>query len=328
MNTPLLLITWRRPHTLRQVIDAIRPVAPTRLYVACDGPNPDRPGEAEKVEATRALIELAIDWPCAIERLYFGTNQGCRLGVSRAITWFFEQVEEGIILEDDCVPHPDFFIYCTNLLEYYRNDTRVWSICGSNFQSDKIASKATYYFSIHGDSWGWATWKRAWRHYSEAEQNWPVFRDSGCLSDIFLNIYEQAYWRFTLDRLFDEGKPSSWAYQWFLTSYMNNGLHIWPNCALIRNVGYGDDATHTKVSEFFMGQPFSPLSEIVHPLFILPNRCADEHLFMHRRGGGRLIKDWLRRKKYGFFYLFIISIRRIIGARKPWRLLKLFHQPS
>jgi len=108
-DTPLLLIAWRRPPTLRQVIDAIRPVAPTRLYVACDGPNPERPGEAKKVAATRAVIEQEIDWPCQIEKLYSDVNQGCRLGVSHAITWFFEQVEEGIILEDDYVPHPDFF---------------------------------------------------------------------------------------------------------------------------------------------------------------------------------------------------------------------------
>ena len=127
-DTPLLLIAWRRPHTLRQVIDAIRPVAPTRIFVACDGPNPERPGEAEKVAATRAVIEQEINWPCQIERLYSDVNQGCRLGVSRAISWFFEQVEEGIILEDDCVPHPDFFIYCANLLERYRHDEHIWCI--------------------------------------------------------------------------------------------------------------------------------------------------------------------------------------------------------
>ena len=130
--TPLLLIAWRRPHTLRQVIDAIRPVAPTRLFVACDGPNPDRPGEAEKVAATRQVIEQEIDWPCQIERLYSDVNQGCRLGVSRAISWFFEQVEEGIILEDDCVPHPDFFPYCASLLERYRHDLRVWESTARN----------------------------------------------------------------------------------------------------------------------------------------------------------------------------------------------------
>ena len=110
MDTPLLLIAWRRPHTLRQVIDAIRPVAPRRIFVACDGHNPERPGEAEKVAATRTVIEREIDWPCQIERLYTDVNQGSRLGVSRAITWFFEQVEEGIILEDDCVSHPNAYL--------------------------------------------------------------------------------------------------------------------------------------------------------------------------------------------------------------------------
>jgi hypothetical protein len=114
-STPILLITWRRPHTLRQVIDTIRPVAPTHMFVACDGPNPERLGEAEKVAATRAVIEQEIDWSCQIERLYSDVNQGCRLGVSRAITWFFEQVEEGIMLEDD-VHQPTVFPYCPTLL--------------------------------------------------------------------------------------------------------------------------------------------------------------------------------------------------------------------
>ena len=105
MDTPLLLLAWRRPSTLRKVIDAIRPVAPTRLFVACDGPNPERVGEVSKVAATRAVIESEIDWPCQIERLYSDVNYGCRRGVSRAITWFFENVDEGLILEDDCVSH-------------------------------------------------------------------------------------------------------------------------------------------------------------------------------------------------------------------------------
>jgi len=119
-NCPILLIAWRRPETLRQVIDAIRPLAPSRIFVACDGPNPERPGEAEKVFATRAVIEHEIDWPCQIERLYYDVNQGCRLGVSRAITWFFQQVGESIILEDDCVPHPDFFPYYATMPENFR----------------------------------------------------------------------------------------------------------------------------------------------------------------------------------------------------------------
>lgn len=286
MNTPILLIIWRRPHTLRQVIDAIRPVAPTRVFVACDGPNPARPGEAEKVAATRAVIENELDWPCQVERLYSDSNQGCRLGVSRAITWFFEQVEEGIILEDDCIPHPDFFRFCGLLLECYRSDTRVWSICGSNFQQGHCRGAASYYFSIHGDSWGWATWRRAWQHYSASEHQWPTFRDAGYLNDIFVIPEERHYWRQLLDRLFMQHEIDTWDFQWWLTSWINNGLHAWPNTPLVSNIGFDADGSHTFSDcpeVIYANQPLAGLSTITHPTFMLPSREADRYTFFHRR---------------------------------------------
>jgi hypothetical protein len=303
-DTPLLLIAWRRPHTLRQVIDAIRPVAPTRIFVACDGPSPERPGEAEKVAATRRVIEHEIDWPCQIERLYSDVNQGCRLGVSRAITWFFEQVEEGIILEDDCVPHPDFFPYCATLLERYRHDTRVWSICGSNFQLGNKRGEASYYFSIHGDSWGWASWQRAWKHYSEGELSWFSFRDTGRLDDVFPIPQEREYWLEILDRLFIEGLPSAWDYQWWLASWMNNGLHAWPNVCLVSNRGFDADGTHTFGDNDFASPALEELVDLVHPHFVIPCRAADEFAFLHRRSGLAMIK-------YGRLYPWILRIRQL-----------------
>lgn len=123
-------------------------------------PIPNRSGEDGKVAATRAVIETEIDWPCQIERLYSDVNQGCRLGVSRAMTCFFDQVEEGIILEDDCVPYPDFFTYCTTLLKHYRDDQRVWRISGNNFQKGQWRGDGSYYFSRYNHCWGWASWRR------------------------------------------------------------------------------------------------------------------------------------------------------------------------
>jgi len=154
-DPPLLLIAWRRPHTLRHVLTAIRSVAPAKIYIACDGPSSDRPGEAEKVAATRIVIDQEIDWPCQIIRRYSEKNQGCRLGVSNAISWFFDNEEEGIILEDDCVPHPDFFPCCSELLARYRDDERVWCISGSNFQDDQWRGVGSYYFSRYNHCWGW-----------------------------------------------------------------------------------------------------------------------------------------------------------------------------
>jgi hypothetical protein len=294
MDTPVLLLAWRRHHTLRQVIDAIRPVAPTRLFVACDGPNPERPGEAEKVTATRAVIESEIDWPCQIKRLYSDTNQGCRLGVSRAITWFFEQVEEGIILEDDCVPHPDFFSYCSTLLERYRHDTRVWCIAGNNFQDGQWRGDGSYYFSRYNHCWGWASWRRCWQHYDAELCQWPALRDSGLLGTIFEDPVERKYWSGIWQRLVDEGKPDTWDYQWTFTCLANGGLSALPNCNLVSNVGFGEDATHTTKKAI----PTSIAEGIDlsrHPSFLLRDSVADLYTFDEVFGG-----KWLQFPRSSF----------------------------
>lgn len=298
-STPILLLVWKRPQHTKRVIDAMRLISPQRIFVACDGPVGDSEIEAIKVKATRDLIEKEIDWPCEVHYKYSDVNQGCRLGVSSAITWFFEYCDEGIILEDDCVPHPDFFNYCTILLEKYRLDSRVFSICGSNFQQGNVRGEASYYFSIHGDSWGWATWKRAWKHYNLSQQYWPLFRDSTALEDVFPIAVEREYWKLILDELFINKKPDSWAYQWWLSCWMNGGLSAWPNVNLVTNSGFDSiDATHTTKKMDFSDIPVSGLGEINHPKFILPNRQADAYAFYHRRSGHWVI----RKQRLGYLY--------------------------
>ena len=277
-HVPILLIVWRRPHTLRQVIDAMRPVAPSRLYVACDGPNPERVDEVEKVAATRRVIEREIDWPCQIVRLYSDVNQGCRLGVSRAITWFFEQVEEGIILEDDCVPHPDFFPYCTTLLERYRHDTRVWCISGNNFQGGNWRGSGSYYFSRIPLIWGWATWRRCWEYYDANLSQFAALRDSGHLDSIFTDPLEREYWTGIWHRLRDTGKPNTWDYQWNYTVRTCSGLAIRPNVNLVENIGHGHiDATHT----LYRSQKLNPaftlnVESMALPPWIMINRLTEQ----------------------------------------------------
>ena len=284
MDTPLLLIAWRRPHTLKQVIDAIRPSSPTRVYVACAGPNPDRPGEAEKVAMTRALIEKEIDWPCQIERLYSNVNQGCRLGVSRAISWFFEHVEHGIILEDDCVPHPDFFLYCSTLLERYKYDTRIWCISGNNFQDGQWRGDGSYYFSRYNHCWGWASWRRCWQQYDANLITWPVLRDSGLLNTVFENPDERVYWSRIWQKLVATGKPDTWDYQWTFTCLINGGLTALPNRNLIRNVGFGEDATHTTDGEV-KTDVFEGIDPNRHPSLLLRDIEADAYTFNNSFGG-------------------------------------------
>lgn len=282
MDTPILLIAWRRPHSLKQVIDAIRPVEPSLVFVACDGPNPYRYAEAEKVARTRAIVDKEIDWPCQIERLYSDVNQGCRLGVIAAITWFFQHVDEGIILEDDCVPHPDFFSYCSTLLERYRHDSRVWCISGNNFQNGQWRGNGSYYFSHYTHIWGWASWRQCWQSYDAELSQWPSLRDSGMLNTIFDDPLERKYWSRIWQQLITTGEPDTWDYQWLFSCLSNGGLTALPNRNLVVNVGFGEDATHATHAN---NQPLlasKGLSHICHPTFVLRDKEADQYFFRNQ----------------------------------------------
>ena len=165
MNTPsVLFVIFRRPEATARVFEAIRRARPSRLFVAADGPRPGRQDEAELCRQTRAVVER-VDWPCQVVTRFQETNQGIKEGVTGAISWFFSQVDEGIILEDDCLPHPDFFPYCAALLKQYRDDERVFHVGGNNFQPKSRVMAESYYFSRYNHIWGWATWKRAWDRY-------------------------------------------------------------------------------------------------------------------------------------------------------------------
>lgn len=281
---PILLLVWRRPQALLQVINSLRPLGPLNLYVACDGPSTLIGEEADKVNSVRELIERQIDWSCNIRRFYSDYNQGCALGVSRAISWFFDQVEEGIILEDDCVAHPDFFIYCAELLDRYRYDTRVWSISGNNFQRGLWRGDGSYYFSRYSHCWGWATWKRCWQHYDHALIYLPTLQASGFLNLLFDDAIERKYWSNIWRNLADKNKPDSWAYRWTFACMINGGLTALPNSNLINNIGFGCDATHTKSKTCYSSQVTS-IIPLQHPTFVLREIDADRFTFYNHFGG-------------------------------------------
>ena len=242
-NTPILFLVFNRPDTTQQVFDVLRKIKPTKLFIAADGPRLDKEGEKEKCDAVRR-IATQIDWECQLVTLFRDINLGCGKAVSEAITWFFDQVEEGIILEDDCLPDNSFFIFCTLLLDQYRNDNRVMHIGGSNFQFGIKRGDGDYYFSIISHVWGWATWRSAWRKY---EFN---LNEANDISDDKFNVALNNNKKFITyyKNIFHEMRNSgidTWDYQWFYAIILNNGLTICPNTNLVKNIGFGKDATHT-----------------------------------------------------------------------------------
>jgi len=277
---PVLLIAWRRPSSTKLVLDEIRKAAPKHLYIACDGPSVERPGEQEKVLAVRNLVQQAVDWPCELKILFGDINQGCRVGVSSAISWFFEHEEEGIILEDDCVPHPEFFSYCEELLNRYRNDFRIWWISGTNARLDPTRSDKSYLVSRYGHCWGWATWRSRWAHYDRDLVSLTPFLETLGFKSLFSSRRQAQYWKRLLIHLRDHKYPDTWDYQWSYTCLVNGGLSVVPNSNLVSNIGFDLDATHTKISYGHVRTHSTEgIMPLRHPQFLLPDPVRDLETF-------------------------------------------------
>ncbi len=177
---PVAFLIFNRPELTRKVFATIAQAKPSKLLVVADGPRADVPDDREKCSEARAIIGR-IDWDCEVLTNYSSANMGCRARISTGLEWVFTNVEEAIILEDDCIPHPTFFRFCKELLTRYRDDQRVMMISGDNFQMGRNRTPYSYYFSRFFHCWGWATWRRAWRHYDIDMELWPSLRDGSWL---------------------------------------------------------------------------------------------------------------------------------------------------
>ena len=262
---PILLNVFNRPEETSQVLAILNDLKPGRLFVHCDGPRPNRSEDIENVTEVRRIIHDGVTWPCELKCLFEETNLGCGRGPATAMTWFFTHVEEGIVLEDDCCPHPDFFPYCQQLLDKYRNDERIGIISGTCFSkiTDHLVS---YRFSAYAGIWGWATWKRTWDlfdfNFQKSDDDFirkvKPFVKSRQATDYWLNI---------LHKCEKDGPGRSyWDYQLHLCLLYANKIHILPNKNLVTNIGFNQNATHT----FDQGSAFANKSTegilpLIHP---------------------------------------------------------------
>lgn len=282
LQTPVLFIVFNRPSTTRQVFDAIRKAKPRKLFIAADGPRENIPGELEKCLETRT-IATTIDWECDVTTLFREKNLGCGKGPANAITWFFSQVEEGIILEDDCLPSPDFFPFCSQLLEKYRFDSRVMQIGGNNLKQWTTGDEDySYFFSNHNYIWGWATWRRAWKLFHFNMEYYDIIKQKHYHDHYYKSFDEQAFSRYVFDETYaDLEQPTVWDFQWQYSRMLQGGLSIVPYRNLVINVGYGSDATHTSKAVDIL--PYLKLERtefpLRHPEFIMAHAERDEKIF-------------------------------------------------
>ncbi len=273
---PVLLIIFNRPDPVRKLIGSLSGIAPSRLYIAADGP---RPGvlKDEGLCAEARAIALDISWPCEVRTLFSDTNLGVDPAVERAIKWFFESETEGIILEDDCIPHHDFFRFVAEMLEKFRENERVMIISGDNFQDGALHGDGSYYFSRYASTWGWATWKRAWDLYDSRLSSFPEFVRAGKIGRILGSRKERHFWRKYFRKL-HAGIYHAWDAKWMFAIWDHDGVCIVPNKNLVSNVGTGPDATHTREERITL--PVQPLAwPLVHPDAVKLSPDADSYLF-------------------------------------------------
>ena len=296
-TAPVALIVFNRPSLTAQVFERVRAARPRRLLVVADGPRPTRPEDARLCEATRK-IATAPDWPCELLTNLSDVNLGCRRRLSSGLDWVFENCPEAIILEDDCVPCPSFFAFCTAMLEHFRDDARIMHVSGDNFQGGIRRGRGSYYFSRYSLSWGWASWRRAWRHYDVDLASWPLALWEHWLDSILDDPAEIDYWTDIFSRLF-RGEIDTWDYQWLFACWCQSGLSVLPNENLVTNIGAGPDATHFHGAHSTLGIPTRELTGLVHPPIVIRDREADRFTFQEHIGGRPAgeHQNWIQRAR-------------------------------
>ncbi len=278
---PILFLIFNRPDVTAQVLAAIRQARPAKLYIAADGPRPDKEGEVEKVARTRKLVLQGIDWSCEVQTLLRETNLGCRMAVSSAIDWFFEHEEEGIILEDDCLPDQSFFRFCAELLDYYRHDTRVMAISGDNFQHGQQRGKYSYYFSQIPHCWGWATWRRAWHMYHSAIEHFEEIMAEQAYREFTHYPPANTMWQKSFYKTFQQ-EIDTWDYLWTFANLVNHGLTVLPQSNLVENIGFSAEATHTTGKGKKLGIPAQVMTfPLRHPAYMCLHQEADMFSYTH-----------------------------------------------
>jgi len=279
-ETPILFLVFNRPDPTARVFEVIRARKPKRLFIAADGARDDKTGEAELVRQSRAIASN-VDWPCEVKTLFREENLGCGAAVSGAISWFFEQVEEGIILEDDCLPHPDFFPYCETLLARYRHEPTIATIAGTHFLPPELPHQRSHYVSKYFQMWGWATWRRVWQQYDFrldqlAESEWSALMDR-----VHPIRAEAGYWK-EIFKTLKTSTVDTWDFQMFFSCWRKGTNHVMPGRNLISNIGYGMDATHTNFTSPMANLETFPLTIGPEAVPLAPNPTVDNMIFYLR----------------------------------------------
>jgi hypothetical protein len=314
LDTPVLFMIFNRPDTTARVFEEIRKARPKYLFIAADGPRANQQGEIEKCEHARK-IAMQIDWPCQVKTLFRDKNMGCGLAPAENITWFFTHVEQGIILEDDCLPHPSFFRFCQELLSHYKDNIKVFQISGDNFQHGRIRGKGSYYFSKYTHICGWATWRNRWQYYDFSLEKAEEYKKTLLIERKCMQKSETAFWYRKLDMLSAGKRSDIWDYQWMFACWNMGGVSAVSNVNLISNIGFGSEATHTvNFNPQVANLPAYEIGVINHVQEVQEDKNADYYTFF--KSGAFFIPTINDKIRWKIRAMLPLSIRSLLSKAK------------
>jgi hypothetical protein len=297
LKTPVAFLVFNRPETTARVFAEIARAKPPILLVVADGPHTDVPGETERCAAARAIVEDGVNWSCDVRTSYAESNLGCRRRISSGLDWVFDAIEEAIVLEDDCLPHPTFFRFCEELLERYRHDQRIMSIAGINLQFGRKRTDYSYYFSRYFHCWGWASWRRAWRRFDVNMALWSEIDDGKWLHDLLRDPSAARYWT-GIFQAAAAGQIDTWDYPFLFAHWVQGALSIIPAVNLVSNIGFRADATHTQGPSRLADVPHGTMDfPLRHPPSMIRDSQADAYtseLFFSSPGLRRRVQAWMK----------------------------------
>lgn len=316
-SIPILLITFNRPEHTRRVLKPIIAAQPQDLYVFQDGARDGNENDLKKCAEVRHVVEeLTKDTEVVLHTNYFDKNLGCGPGPMTALNWFFSENDRGIIIEDDAVPHPDFFPYCEELLEKYNNDFDVRAIGSMNVDTQHWGDGSYYFSMMNRNLCAWATWKRAWQAFDIKMENVSRCKLRKALRHYGCGALQCEYWCDRLDEVHTDlcgGK--SWDMQFIMSIWMNKGKGIIPNVNLSSNIGTVGDATHAMgEGNIIDNVPSHPIMPLIHPSGTAVQYVADKQF--HFRYFEPNKKSW--KPLMTAYYLFNRRMKRLLGHKGPW----------
>ncbi len=302
-ETPILLITFNRPGHTAEVLAQIKKQMPRYLYIFQDGPRESVPEDVEKCNSVKELIKKEVNWDCELKTLYSLENMGCGFGPEKAITWFFDHVEEGIILEDDCFPAQSFFSFCSLMLNKYRYNEKIYMITGTNFLLKWKDHKYSHIITLMGNHTGWASWKRAWKSFDYQMLSWNTEEGKNKIRELLKREY---YYHYSdlFDKYVNYQLNDIWDYQWLFARWLNGGKTIVSTKNLISNIGFDPEGTHTLSYNSMMAK--LPVFEMDLKSLILPTKVDKCY-------------DWI------IFERYVNPRKRTIVKRIILKLLKIYY---